>query len=177
MMLINICNLCKQPVDDDDVISKLIQENMALRQQLAEQTSSKPYMVNSGYTHVVCQCDQCKSTGSVEAKLWLWKNGDHYLAYAHEYPCIEPGGDPLTLGNPIGYAIVKPSYGRDALNAYKPADDTITVSKAEWENMQTVFKRYQWLRIADNAQMDLITHSYGYELDEAIDQAIQGDSK
>jgi hypothetical protein len=44
-----------------------------------------------------------------EARLWLWRNGDHYLAYEHEYPCYSDGGDPLTLGEPVGYAIFKPS--------------------------------------------------------------------
>lgn len=45
-------------------------------------------------------------------KLWLWKNGDHTLAYAHEYPCYETGGDPLTLGEPVGVAIFKESSPR-----------------------------------------------------------------
>lgn len=46
-------------------------------------------------------------------KLWLWNNGDHFLAYRHEYPCYETGGDPLTVGEPIGYAILYPSYDRN----------------------------------------------------------------
>ena len=44
-----------------------------------------------------------------EQKVWLWKNGDHFLAYAHEYPCYPNGGDPLTIGEPVGVAILKPS--------------------------------------------------------------------
>jgi hypothetical protein len=44
--------------------------------------------------------------------LWLWKNGDHYLAFRHEYPCFEPGGDPMTFGQPFGRAIFTRSYDR-----------------------------------------------------------------
>lgn len=45
-------------------------------------------------------------------KLWLWKNGDHYLAYFHEYPCVSPGGDPLVLGEPAVVAYLRPSHPR-----------------------------------------------------------------
>lgn len=45
-------------------------------------------------------------------KLWLWRNGDHFLAFAHEYPCYEPGGDPMTLGEPAGYALFRQSHDR-----------------------------------------------------------------
>jgi len=55
-------------------------------------------------------------------KLWLWKNGDHFLAYAHEYPCIEPDGDPATLGEPFGYAIFKVSYDRQRNDHQSPRD-------------------------------------------------------
>jgi hypothetical protein len=33
-------------------------------------------------------------------RLWLWQDGDRYLAFRHEFPCYSPGGDPMTLGNP-----------------------------------------------------------------------------
>lgn len=29
--------------------------------------------------------------------LWLWKDGDHFLAFRHLYPCYSPGGDPMTV--------------------------------------------------------------------------------
>jgi hypothetical protein len=45
-------------------------------------------------------------------KLWLWKNGDHFLAFDNEYPCFSPGGDPMTLGEPVGTAILKSSFER-----------------------------------------------------------------
>lgn len=46
-------------------------------------------------------------------KLWLWKNfvdgKPEYWAFDNPYPCQPGGGDPLTLGEPCGYAIVKES--------------------------------------------------------------------
>ena len=44
--------------------------------------------------------------------LWIWRNGDHYLAFRHLYPCVEPGGDPMVLGNPVGRAVFKLSFDR-----------------------------------------------------------------
>lgn len=49
-----------------------------------------------------------------ESKLWLWRNGDHFLAFEYLYPCFTPGGDPMTLGEPVGYAVFKRSFDRDA---------------------------------------------------------------
>ena len=46
-------------------------------------------------------------------KLWLWKNfvdgRPEYWACDNPYPCKPGGGDPLTLGEPCGYAIFKES--------------------------------------------------------------------
>ena len=43
-----------------------------------------------------------------ECKLWLWKNfvdgKPEYWAFDNPYPC-HPSGDPITLGEPCGYAI------------------------------------------------------------------------
>lgn len=47
-------------------------------------------------------------------KVWIWKNGDHFVAYDNEYPCQSPGGDPLTLGEPVGWGWLLPCHGRDA---------------------------------------------------------------
>lgn len=45
-------------------------------------------------------------------KLWLWKNfvdgKPEYWAFNNPYPCY-PNGDPMTLGEPCGYAIEKES--------------------------------------------------------------------
>lgn len=45
-------------------------------------------------------------------RLWLWKNfvdgRPEYWAFDNPYPCY-PNGDPFTLGEPCGYAIVKDS--------------------------------------------------------------------
>lgn len=41
--------------------------------------------------------------------LWLWKNGPHeYWAFDNAYPCYG-NGDPMTLGEPVGYALLKQS--------------------------------------------------------------------
>lgn len=81
---------------------KAIAEIESLRAKLSEQAKQEP----------------------VE-KLWLWKNGDHYLAYEHEYPCYEQGGDPLTVGEPIGYALLKPSFGRESMAPTPPTQDKL----------------------------------------------------
>ena len=45
-------------------------------------------------------------------RLWLWKNfvdgRPEYWAFDNPYPC-HPNGDPITLGEPCGYAIFKES--------------------------------------------------------------------
>ncbi len=41
--------------------------------------------------------------------LYLWKNGNYYLAFAHEYPCFEDG-DPMIFGEPAARAIFKASH-------------------------------------------------------------------
>jgi hypothetical protein len=42
-------------------------------------------------------------------KLWLWKNfvngRPEYWAFDNPYPCFE-NGDPITLGEPCGYALI-----------------------------------------------------------------------
>jgi len=45
-------------------------------------------------------------------QVWLWKNGDHYLGYTNLYPC-HSNGDPMVLGEPIGYARIKSSLPRE----------------------------------------------------------------
>lgn len=44
-------------------------------------------------------------------KLYLWRNGDHYLAFDNTHPCY-PNGDPKTLGEPAATAIFKESRSR-----------------------------------------------------------------
>lgn len=41
-------------------------------------------------------------------KIWLWKNGDHFWAFDNPYPCHH-NGDPITFGEPFGYAYFRPS--------------------------------------------------------------------
>ena len=45
-------------------------------------------------------------------ELWLWRNGDHLLAFRHLYPCYSPGGDPMTLGEPVARAVFRSSHDR-----------------------------------------------------------------
>jgi len=48
----------------------------------------------------------------MDNKLWLWKNfvdgRPEYWAFDNPFPC-HPSGDPMTLGEPCGYAIFKAS--------------------------------------------------------------------
>ena len=45
--------------------------------------------------------------------LWMWKNfvggKPEYWAFDNPYPCVSVHGDPLTLGEPCGYAVMKES--------------------------------------------------------------------
>lgn len=45
-------------------------------------------------------------------KLWLWKNfvdgRPEYWAFDNPFPC-HTNGDPMTLGEPVGYALFKDS--------------------------------------------------------------------
>ena len=44
------------------------------------------------------------TTNDRPTKIWLWKNGEHeFLAFGNPYPCYQ-NGDPMTLGEPCGYA-------------------------------------------------------------------------
>lgn len=64
-------------------------------------------------------------------KLWLWRNGPHeFWAFEHCYPIHMDNDDPQTLGEPCGYAIVKPSRsGRPPVEgapedySYRPAGE------------------------------------------------------
>jgi hypothetical protein len=83
----------------------------------------------------------------VAVKLWLWKNGDHYLAYTNEYPCESQGGDPLTLGEPVGYAILKESFSRDT---QPPADKDAELIKA-MEDGYKITLTEPWSALTDEA--------------------------
>lgn len=68
------------------------------------------------------QCPECPKDWMIDftpssekqgRKVWLWKNfvdgRPEYWAFDNPYPCHPGGGDPLTLGEPCGYAIIKES--------------------------------------------------------------------
>src|SRR5882672_3211634 len=46
-----------------------------------------------------------------EPRLWLWKNfiddKREYWAFDNLYPCDGNGGDPLVLGEPCGYVLLR----------------------------------------------------------------------
>ena len=56
---------------------------------------------------------QSAVSASGAKRLWLWKNfvdgRPEYWAFDNPYPCKPGGGDPITLGEPCGYAIFKES--------------------------------------------------------------------
>lgn len=57
--------------------------------------------------------------------LWLWRNGEgQFFAYDNEYPTLD-GGDPLTLGEPIGFAILMDSTGRDGTTPTRTASERL----------------------------------------------------
>lgn len=89
--------------------------------RLADNQTDMHHQIQCGnpFCDMVCKTNICASEhDAVSAwenrpqpplKLWLWKNGDHYWAFQHLYPCHMDGGDPQTLGEPVAYAIFKPS--------------------------------------------------------------------
>lgn len=64
-------------------------------------------------------------------QFWLWKNGDHFLAFTHLYPCFTPGGDPMVLGEPVGRAVFRRSFHRSGRgNAIGPAQPELSKARS-----------------------------------------------
>lgn len=64
-------------------------------------------------------------------QFWLWKNGDHFLAFTHLYPCFTPGGDPMVLGEPVGRAVFRRSFDRSGRgNAIAPAQPELPKARS-----------------------------------------------
>jgi len=66
-------------------------------------------------------------------KLWLWKNfvdgRPEYWAFDNPFPCITAGGDPLTLGEPCGWALFKTSVnGRPNSSEQEVVDAVMRLS-------------------------------------------------
>lgn len=66
---------------------------------------------------VICSLWESEATirAALEAKkdektLWLWKNGNEIWAFDNQYPCYEPCGDPMVLGEPYATAVFKKSH-------------------------------------------------------------------
>lgn len=72
-----------------------------------------------------------------DEQLWLWLNGDHFLAFRNLYPCYSPDGDPMTLGEPVGRAILKHSYNREG----KPNEQQRTGRQSSWSGPDSDLQR------------------------------------
>jgi hypothetical protein len=63
-------------------------------------------------------------------RLWLWKNfvegRPEYWAFDNPFPCMSVGGDPLTLGEPCGWALIKPSVNGRPDRLEQEVIDTVT---------------------------------------------------
>lgn len=73
-------------------------------------------------------------------KLWLWKNfvddKPEYWAFDNPYPCDE-NGDPITLGEPCGWGIVKESKnGRPDIPEEYAAKGIIDSTQKELRNLR-----------------------------------------
>ena len=66
-------------------------------------------------------------------KVWLWKNfvdgRPEYWAFDNPYPCY-PNGDPMVIGEPCGYAIVKDSTLSRNHRAWNEADVVAAIKRA-----------------------------------------------
>ena len=63
-------------------------------------------------------------------KLWLWKNfvdgKPEYWAFDNPFPCVSVGGDPLTLGEPCGWALLKHSVNGRPDRSEQEVINTVT---------------------------------------------------
>lgn len=65
-------------------------------------------------------------------RLWLWKNGDHYVAFDHLYPTRLDCGDPSVLGEPAAWATWQPSRGDERDNDPTIVDRALNGIKRGW---------------------------------------------
>ena len=63
-------------------------------------------------------------------KLWLWKNfvngRPEYWAFDNPFPCLVENGDPLTVGEPCGWAFLKPSVNGRPERSEQEVINTVT---------------------------------------------------
>lgn len=120
----------------------------------------------SGEIGLVCRKGMGKPTDDVVAnrapiKLWLWKNGDHYLAFDNEYPC-QPCGDPMVLGEPSATAIFEASTPREATAS------RLAAVTAERDRLREALQPFADAVYNDNDQM---TYNHGQITSENLYRA------
>lgn len=81
-------------------------------------------------------------------EFWLWKNGDHFLAFRHLYPCFTPGGDPMVLGEPVGRAVFRRSFDRHCGGQGNAAAPALTAAPSAQAQPQEQPSKSQVKRIA-----------------------------
>jgi len=71
-----------------------------------------------------------EAEGQEPKRLWLWKNfvdgRPEYWAFDNPYPCVSAQGDPLTLGEPCGWAFLKPSVNGRPDRSEQEVINTVT---------------------------------------------------
>ena len=108
-------------------------EAIAALEALAEQpTQQEPWcMKMNGCT---TKCEDCPvevlPAQQEPVKLWLWKNfvngKPEYWAFNNPFPCLTVNGDPLTFGEPCGWAIFKPSVNGRPERSEQEVVNTVT---------------------------------------------------
>ncbi len=96
-----------------------------------------------------------------EDVLWLWKNGDHMLAYRHLYPCY-PGGDPMVLGEPVAKAYLRQSFDRGGTSPQAAQTDEREAFEA-WlksEYLQTTREPDSWGRMRYTQSIECMWKGY-----------------
>jgi hypothetical protein len=86
-------------------------------------------------------------------KLWLWKNfvngKPEYWAFDNPFPCVSVDGDPLTLGEPCGWALLKPS-----VNGRPDRSEQEVISTVTRPATPPAAQR-QWVGLTDDEVFDL----------------------
>ena len=113
---------------DDKLYRSLVERR---QRQRFEQTgiSTDGYELNGG---VITSLRQAIAEAEKQEpkRLWLWKNfvdgRPEYWAFDNPYPCVSARGDSLTLGEPCGWAFLKPSVNGRPDRSEQEVINTVT---------------------------------------------------